>query len=370
MTALLDLLLTRDRHTRLRLSQSALAGLLMFGCVSGLHYAVHAGMAAGHGLWPWTAASLSGVVGVFVLIRSGWSRRLADPSMTLPQMFYAILCAAAAYPIAGSAYGIVPLVLTVVLMFGMFGLGRLQMLAVVLYALVLFGGVMWWCSRHDPVSYPPAAQRLLFGMVAMVLCAVLVLSARLSALRDKLLRQRTELERALLRIQDLATHDELTGLVNRRQMTELLEHERERSRRAPHPWCIALIDLDHFKQVNDRHGHAVGDEVLRAVARAAVAAGRRSDVLARWGGEEFVLLMPDTPLEAGMAGVERVRRALTGAALDVAGLGLQISFSAGVAQHRVGEAVEQTLARADAALYAAKAEGRNRVCAEECQRAV
>ena len=126
-------------------------------------------------------------------------------------------------------------------------------------------------------------------------------------MRDRLRRQKLELEAALAHIHRLATHDDLTGLVNRRHMQELLENERMRLERSEQDWCVALIDLDHFKSVNDAHGHAIGDEVLRALSRHAHTLIRRTDVLARWGGEEFVLLLPNTAMGMASTSLERLR---------------------------------------------------------------
>ena len=144
-------------------------------------------------------------------------------------------------------------------------------------------------------------------MLCIMVAGVGVLTVRLHRMRDRLRRQKVELEAALAHIHRLATHDDLTGLVNRRHMQELLENERMRLERSEQDWCVALIDLDHFKSVNDAHGHAIGDEVLRALSRHAHALIRRTDVLARWGGEEFVLLLPNTPIGMATISLERLR---------------------------------------------------------------
>src|SRR5262249_5977876 len=111
MARLIDLLLTTDRHQRLRLAQSALASLLMFASVAVMPLMTAAGLNDGRWLWPWTAASVLGLLIVFALIRSGWSLRLGDPSMTMAQMLYSIACAASGYAIAGAGHGAVPLIL-------------------------------------------------------------------------------------------------------------------------------------------------------------------------------------------------------------------------------------------------------------------
>jgi diguanylate cyclase (GGDEF)-like protein len=257
----------------------------------------------------------------------------------------------------------VPLILAVILMFGMFGLSNAQVVFVGAYALVLFGSAMVLMARLDPARYPAGVEVAYFLVTVIVICGVVVLASRLSAMRERLREQRRELQQALVRIKELATHDELTGLLNRRRMQELLQEEHERSQRTGHPWCVALIDLDHFKQVNDQLGHPAGDEVLRGLAHSGRGQIRKSDVLARWGGEEFVLLLRDAELGAARAVVERWRQALAAQPLRAGNVMVPLRFSAGVAQHLPGEAVEQTLARADEALYGAKSRGRDQVAA-------
>ena len=129
-----------------------------------------------------------------------------------------------------------------------------------------------------------------------------------------------------------------------------------------HDFCIAILDLDHFKRVNDEHGHAAGDTVLRAFARAGHAALRATDVLARWGGEEFLVLLPDTAMPPALGGMERLRQHV--AALDIAfgGSRVSVTVSIGLTGHHRAETLAQTLERADRLLYQAKAEGRDRIC--------
>jgi diguanylate cyclase (GGDEF)-like protein len=362
MTRLVDLLLTTDPRQRLRLSQSGLASLLMIASVIVMHAAAVLGLSDGRWLWPWTAFSLVGMLVAFTLIRSGWSRRLDDPAMTMAQMVYAIGCAAGGYVIAGRAHGATLLIFAVILMFGMFGLSSAQVRRVSLLTLALLALVMGTMSQHAPALYPVRLEAVYFALTTVVVAGIVVLNHRLWLIRERLHRQRRDLAQALQRIGELATHDDLTGLVNRRRMRESLDEACERSLRTGERWCLALVDADHFKQVNDRHGHGVGDQVLRHLAQTGLAQVRRFDVLARWGGEEFVLLLRDAPLAAALAAVERWRQAQ--AAQPAAGeveLPCRVTFSAGVAEHRPGETIDQTLARADAALYAAKAKGRDRV---------
>lgn len=230
---------------------------------------------------------------------------------------------------------------------------------------MLFGAVMALMAGLRPAVYPPEVEIGHFLMLACMLPAVAMLTAKLSRIRRRLAQQREELARALAQLQAIATRDELTGLPNRRQMQALMDQELLRALRHHHDFCIAVIDLDHFKQVNDEHGHAAGDAVLRAFAGAAQAAMRATDVMARWGGEEFVVLLPDTAMPPALGGMERLRQQIAGLSIDLGdGRQSSVTVSIGLTGHRRGDSLAQTLERADRLLYRAKAEGRNRICTD------
>jgi len=160
----------------------------------------------------------------------------------------------------------------------------------------------------------------------------------------------------------LASQDGLTGLPNRRRTAELATAALAAATATESPLTIAIIDMDHFKDINDRCGHATGDFVLRQFARVGREALRHSDVLGRWGGEEFLLVMPGANLEVAQASLERMRTLVFGIQLPASGAGLRVSVSAGLATSlRHGRSLDEMIARADAALYIAKNEGRDLV---------
>lgn len=358
---LVDALLTTDAVQRLRLAQAGLAMLLMAAGVIAMHYFVLVGSAPAGPVWAWTVVSLGGMVVFWSLIRFGWSRRLKDPSLTLPQMLYAIASGVVAYMLVGEGRGGVFPIVMVIIAFGLFQLRPREVSAVGLFAVALFGCAMALMAWLRPAVYPPRIEFGHFLMIATMMPAMSVLAARFSKLRERLRRQKADLAHAVARIQDLATRDELTGLVNRRHMQELMEQEHRRCVRSGHTFCLAVVDLDHFRDVNERHGHAGGDEVLRTLAREMQAALRLSDILARWGGEQFVMMLSDSRAALARGGVERVRERVMGLRFQLDGGALAITVSAGLAEHHAGETVTQTLERAERALHDAKAQGRNRV---------
>ncbi len=361
----IDLLLSTDPVQRMRLSQAGLAMLLMAAGVLAMQYFVLVDVAPA---WPvnlWAAASLGGMAVFFLLIRSGWSRRLADPSLTLAQMLFAIASGALAYTLVGAGRGGVFPIVMVIIAFGLFRLRPREVSAVGLFAVAVFGLVMALMAWLRPEVYVPRIEFGHFLMIATMMPAMSLLAARFSDLRQRLRRQKQDLSQAVARIQELATHDELTGLVNRRHMRALMEQEHRRCARSGQSFCLAVIDVDHFKAVNDSYGHAAGDEVLRVMAQELKTAMRLSDMLARWGGEEFVLLLSDTRAPLARGGLERMRERVARLRIVVPEGTVAVTLSAGLAEHHAGETVAQTLARADRALYEAKQQGRDRVALAE-----
>jgi diguanylate cyclase (GGDEF)-like protein len=164
------------------------------------------------------------------------------------------------------------------------------------------------------------------------------------------------------RTKELATQDELTGLANRRHLLERMEHEFRRHRRFSTPMAVLMIDIDHFKRYNDEHGHSYGDEVLRRVARVLEASMRDVDVIGRYGGEEFAILLPSANAEQALIVADKLRRNVAEQTQDMGGTGVTISVGLAVADHATTSPME-LIELADQALYRAKAEGRNRVSA-------
>jgi diguanylate cyclase (GGDEF)-like protein len=197
------------------------------------------------------------------------------------------------------------------------------------------------------------AQQLRWNAIAAV-SAVLVIALLMYFLVSNF-RYRQQLVR-------LASTDGLTGLPNRRRTAELATHALAAATESDKPLTIAIIDMDHFKFVNDRCGHATGDYVLREFARLGRESVRPEDALGRWGGEEFLLIMPDATAEVAIATLERLRTLVFGINLPPSGAGLRVSLSAGLAtrDHQV-RSLDELIARADAALYVAKNEGRDLV---------
>lgn len=190
--------------------------------------------------------------------------------------------------------------------------------------------------------------------------ALMVMALRSNRQLQDEVEQRRLLQQQL---QAQASTDALTGLYNRHEYERLFAHELARSLREQRPLSLAILDLDHFKRVNDTHGHAAGDEVLRRVAQLCRDNFRAVDIVGRLGGEEFVVLLPDTPLELAGEVAQRVLRQLRSTLISLDdGVQLQVTATLGVTALQAGERqLEGLLQRADQALYAGKAGGRDRV---------
>jgi len=357
-----DIVLSKDTDQRV-LGQRFLVGAA--NCLAGivaLNYGVSLGLVDPVGCrW----LSLSGclvILGFYVLLRTRLNRRLRDPAMAEAQMLFTVMFLAWGYAIGGLGRPIALILMFVILMFGMFTGTSRQLVRTSIVATLLFGAVMWRAAEQDRhLSYGPQLQLVYFCVLLVVLISICLLVTQLATLRNRTHSQQQALRAALDRIQKLATRDELTGLFNRRHMLELLNSEKHRSIRAGRAFCLAMIDVDHFKRVNDQYGHAIGDQVLAAVAQTISSGLRETDVVARWGGEEFLVMFTDTDSATAEKVLLRIQFKLLTLAVCPEAAQLRVRFSAGIASYEKDELLTRTIDRADRALYVAKAAGRNRV---------
>lgn len=199
-----------------------------------------------------------------------------------------------------------------------------------------------------------AVNAMVMYLVGLVVALLTMIAARNFRIRAVILQQE------LVRI---SRHDSLTGVFNRRYVTELALRELERARRHARPLAVAMMDLDHFKAINDTHGHDVGDRVLQEVARVCLANVRTTDFFGRFGGEEFIVVMPDADVEDALECAERLRERVAHSAVAGADGEVACTISIGVAVLPPGSTMDWQglLKQADVALYQAKDHGRNRV---------
>jgi diguanylate cyclase (GGDEF)-like protein len=319
-------------------------------------------------LLPWRAA-IEGTAGLvtlmalfFVLFRSGLNLRFADPSLTTEQVGAAILFLAYVMYHAGPAREALTLLYLVAMLFGVLRLNAGRLMVLAFLALSAHGTVLHLSYLRNPAMDVRAAL-IEFGVLMIVLPWFAVMGGYVNRLRVRLSESHRELRRAFDRLGELAIRDELTGVYNRRYLMETLAQERSRAERLADAFSVCLIDIDHFKSVNDTLGHAAGDAVLKHFAALAPHGLRGIDTFGRFGGEEFLIVLPGTDRAGAIAAGERVRAAAAASAFPGLPAGRQLTITVGVATHAKGEDITALLARADQALYQGKHAGRNRVVA-------
>jgi diguanylate cyclase (GGDEF)-like protein len=255
--------------------------------------------------------------------------------------------------------------LTILFIVFAFGALRLDVReAVFAWAALAVGlGVVVWQVRGE-MALPNRTlfeAALVWASFTLVFGRYVFLGVYGSTLRVRLRKQADALALSVRRVEELASRDELTGTLNRRSMLAILEQNLAAAQRHGQSFCVALIDLDRFKAINDRFGHLIGDRVLQQFAQIALAAMRSTDSMGRYGGEEFLLVLVGTTPELARNLIERIRVQLVDFDWGTIAHGLAVHASAGLAGYRPGDSITSLTARADRALYEAKNSGRNRV---------
>lgn len=302
--------------------------------------------------------------------QTNFNLRFRDPSLTAAQMVISL--APALYVMyfldAGQARAVFLLIIIVPALYGILALNTRQFLVTSLFFVLLYLGlvaVLYW-QRPQVLNGP--LELIQFLALLLVMGEIAIIGGFIHGLREKLRKRNGELRdtmqdlnNALGRIRELASRDDLTGVFNRRYLFDVLAKETNRCHRANGPFSVCILDIDFFKQVNDRFGHQAGDEVLRRVADSVSSRLRNIDCFGRYGGEEFLLILPQTPMEGAAIKAERVRRQIEELRFSDIAPDVRVTVSIGVAEFLSDENVDATIQRADAALYQAKEQGRNRV---------
>jgi diguanylate cyclase len=308
-----------------------------------------------------TAGIVALAVAFYAVFRSGINLRFADPSLTTEMAGSAILFLSYIMYHAPTMREALTLFYPVALLFGVLRLTAMRLTVLALLALAAHGTMLHLSYLRDPMWFDEDAAITEMVVMMIVLPWFAVMGGYVNRLRLRLADSNRVLRGAFDRIEQLAQHDELTGTYNRRYLMEALARERSRAERLAAPFSICLMDIDHFKAINDTHGHAAGDAVLRHLPDVAAAGLRGFDVFGRLGGEEFLIVLPGTDLAGAAVVAERVRAAVEAASFPGTPAGQRVTVTLGVAQRTKGEEVSALLARADRALYNGKDAGRNRV---------
>ncbi|HSG75229.1 MAG TPA: GGDEF domain-containing protein [Burkholderiales bacterium] len=322
-------------------------------------------------LWHWfgllplkIAIGGAALIGFFIVLfygmfRSGLNQRFRDPSLTSEMIVAALMTLAYLMYHAASARDALSLFYLVALLFGVLRLGTARLLVLALIALAAHAGVLFATGALQ--GQGARANWLQLAALAVVLPWFAVMGGYVNGLRLRLSESNRRLKEAADRAEEHAIRDVLTGVHNRRHLLDMLQREIARAARLGRPLSVCMIDIDHFKSINDTLGHAAGDTVLRHFAVLASSGLRAMDVFGRFGGEEFMLILPDTEASGAAATAERLRSSVE--RREFPGLPAQrrVTVTIGIAAHLKGESGEALTARADGALYRGKHAGRNQV---------
>jgi len=297
----------------------------------------------------------------YSILRSGYNKRLKDPSLTMPQMVMGALFAVVVTYHAEAVRGLMLLIYLVVFTFGVFRLQVRQFLYLTVLVMVSYAATIAYLTKYHPGRINTQLEILALVVLASILIWFSFIGGYINRLRSSVMRFNAELKQAMATIADLAIHDELTQIYNRRHVFTILQREKSLADRGKASFAVCMLDLDHFKQVNDTYGHMMGDIVLKTVAQTIEKNIRAADYPARYGGEEFILILTYPDAEDGLKCAERICRIC--AEQQFAGLpeSYRVTISGGVTAYRPKESVDELVKRADEALYCAKAKGRNRI---------
>ena len=311
-----------------------------------------------------TAVSMTTSLAFYVFFRKGWNLQLKDKGLLVPQLAVNAFLQLAFILLAPKLT-----ILFLITLMAFSGYAALEFTPrQYTMGWLLYGAstaVTMWIIR-DKFGYPGVSgfeTALVWLFFFLALRSLTLASARFSRLREKLTEKNRQLEASLRQIEELASHDQLTGVLNRGNLLKLVETELRRSERTAELFCFAMLDLDHFKNVNDTYGHPVGDQVLKKVCEIATQSVRGMDSVGRMGGEEFGILLPSTALENGRNTLDRLREAVGNHDWNSIAQGLSVHLSAGIAEYTPGDTLQSIAKRADDALYRAKQTGRNKVVA-------
>ena len=310
--------------------------------------------------WMFLAIVWSGNLLITLFFRTGLNKKFPDPSITLGQIMWATLVVMAGVYYIYELRMVFLMFYLLVMIFGSFRLKVNGFALVASMAVFSYGAVIMLHYGRNPSVFDARVEFIQWLGFGIVLACFAYAGAGLSDLRSRAAKRNHELTAALDKIRELAITDELTGVWNRRHIIDILNYQKELADRGGYSFVICFMDLDHFKRVNDRFGHNIGDIVLKKFTDITRAMIRAVDYLGRFGGEEFLLILVQASLPEALPVVDRIRTRLERFSFGDVDPELKITVSIGVTQYCPNEKLEEALRRVDNALYKAKSKGRNR----------
>ena len=313
----------------------------------------------------------------YLAVVRGINLRFSDPTMTFAQIYCAMAAGLYVMYYAQQARGVFLLLSVSAIMYGLFQMNTRIFMALTGAALASYAFLIALLVLNRPHEIVLQVEVLQLFALAACLLQFSSLGGHIATLRGRVKQKNSELESrnrqlelAFIRIEELAMRDELTGVFNRRHLMDTMRVEKQRCDRTGRTSSICILDIDFFKNVNDKYGHLAGDQVLREIAATAAAALRQTDCFGRYGGEEFACILTDTSTEGAMITAERIRANIAQLRFPMMDKDLKVTISIGIADFARNEDTSITFQRADEALYEAKQAGRNRCVAAASHEAV
>jgi len=297
----------------------------------------------------------------YIVFRTGLNLWMSDPSLTSIQMFVACLFVMYGMYYAHEVRGLFFSMYILILLFGIFRLYTRQFLFVSAFALLTYGADIVLLNIFYSQGINLKIECFQWFGMAIVLISVSFIGGNISSIRRELSASRKKLQSSLTVIREMAIHDDLTGFYNRHHLIDLIDSENSRSVRTGSVFSLVMLDIDKFKKINDAYGHQTGDQVLKTFAAIIRSILRKTDFCGRYGGEEFLIMLTQTDIQAAKVFAERIRNCVENSFFPCLGPDAGVTVSIGLTEHRMQEDIEKTISRADELLYKAKKEGRNRV---------
>ena len=350
-----------DPKQALRLRRFFMTLAIYFLNISISYFAYWAGILDLQVLYGFWIILLSIIIILYIVFRTGLNLRMSDPSLTSIQMCVACLVVMYGIYYGHEIRGVFFSMYILILLFGTFRLYTSQFLFISAFALLTYGVdiVLLNIFRSQDINLKIECFHWL-GL-AIVLFSVSFIGGNISSIRRESSVSRKKLQSSLKVIREMAIHDDLTGFYNRSHLIDLIESENNRSVRTGSVFSLVMMDIDKFKNINDTYGHQTGDQVLRTFAAVIRSILRKTDYCGRYGGEEFLIVLTQTDLQAAKVFAERIRVCVENSFFPDLGPDSRVTVSIGLAEHRMQENIEKTISRADESLYKAKKGGRNRV---------
>jgi diguanylate cyclase (GGDEF)-like protein len=350
-----------DPNQVLRLRRFFLTLAIYIFNISLFYFAYRAGIIELQTFYGFCIFLLVIIIILYIVFRTGLNLWMSDPSLTSIQMSVACLVVMYGIYYANEVQGLFFSMYILILLFGIFRLYTRQLLFVSAFALLTYGAdiVLLNIFRSQEINLKIECFQW-FGL-AIVLISVSFIGGNISSIRRDLSVSRKKLQSSLTVIREMAIHDDLTGFYNRHHLMDLIDSENNRSVRTGSVFSLVMMDIDKFKNINDTYGHQTGDQVLRTFAAVIRSILRKTDYCGRYGGEEFLIVLTQTDLQAAKVFAERIRVCVENSFFPDLGPNSRVTISIGLAEYRMQEDIEKTISRADELLYKAKKGGRNRV---------